>query len=439
MGTMTELFARASAVMPGGVSSPVRAFAAVGGAPIFVREASGAYITGSDGATYVDLVGSWGPALLGHAHPSVTTAVQEAAARGLSFGAPSATETELAEEIIRRIPIAERVRFVSTGTEACMTAVRLARAATGRDLIVKFAGCYHGHSDALLAAAGSGLATAALPSSAGVPAAATAATIVVDYNDAAALSQLFAERGDQIAAIITEPAAANMGVVPPRPGWNQLLRRLTRQAGALLIFDEVLTGFRVSPAGWWGIEPDTEPDLFTFGKIIGGGLPVAAVAGPARHMELLAPLGPVYQAGTLSGNPVATAAGLATLRLADDAVYARIAEVARAVTEAAGEAFTRAGVAHSIQQASSLFSIFIGVEDPVTNFAAAQLQDTGAFAAFFHAMLRAGVALPPSGYEAWFCSAAHDNQAVQRILDALPGAATAAAARSCGLLERDPC
>lgn len=425
--TDADEFSRARAVMPGGVSSPVRAFGAVGGTPVFVASTSGAHITGVDGRTYVDLVGSWGPALLGHSHPRVVAAVQDAAARGLSFGAPSVSETDLAEEILARIPIADRVRFVSTGTEACMTAVRLARAATGRDTIVKFAGCYHGHSDALLAAAGSGVATAALPGSAGVPAAAAAATLVLPYNDPAAIRAAFAAHGDRIAAVITEPAAANMGVVPPDPGWNALLRDVTRRAGSLLIFDEVLTGFRVSPSGWWGIEPATEPDLLTFGKVIGGGMPVAAVAGTAAIMDQLAPLGPVYQAGTLSGNPVATAAGLATLRLTDTDVYARVEEIARTLVGEVSQALSRAGVAHRVQSASSLFSVFLGVDGPVGDYAAARGQDSDAFAAFFHAMLDAGVALPPSGFEAWFVSAAHQDRDVETICAALPGAARAAA------------
>lgn len=294
-------FERARAVIPGGVSSPVRAFGSVGGTPVFIVRAEGSRLWDVDGREYIDLVGSWGPALLGHAHPEVVAAVQAAASRGLSFGAPTVAEAELAEAIRRRVPLAEKVRLVSTGTEACMTAVRLARGATGRDLIVKFAGCYHGHSDALLAAAGSGVATAGLPGSAGVTAAAAAQTLVVPYNDVTAVREVFAQRGPEIAAVITEPAAANMGVVPPEPGFNARLRELTSAHGALLIYDEVLTGFRVSAAGWWGHEGGVDPDLFTFGKVVGGGMPLAAIGGRAELMDLLAPLGPVYQAGTLSG------------------------------------------------------------------------------------------------------------------------------------------
>lgn len=428
-----SLYQRACQVIPGGVSSPVRAFGSVGGDPVFIARASGPYLYDSNGREYVDAVGSWGPALLGHAHPDVVSAVQAAAARGLSFGAPTAAEVELAEAVRARVPEAAKVRFVSTGTEACMTAIRLARGATGRDLIVKFAGCYHGHSDGLLAAAGSGVATQGLPGSAGVTAATAAQTIVVPYNDPDALEAAFATHPDRIAAVITEPAPANMGVVPPRPGFNAFLRAITRRYGALLIFDEVLTGFRVGGSGWWGLEqsggtPLAEaPDLFTFGKVVGGGMPLAAVGGRLDVMELLAPLGPVYQAGTLSGNPLATAAGIATLALAHDGVYARVDEVSAALRAAIGVALDAAGVPHRVQAAGSLFTVFFGdLDDPIDDYAAAQRQDSAAFARFFHAMLDAGVALPPSGYEAWFLSAAHDDAALNRIVDALPAAARAA-------------
>ncbi len=428
-----SLYQRACRVIPGGVSSPVRAFGSVGGDPVFIARASGPYLYDSNGREYVDAVGSWGPALLGHAHPEVVSAVQAAAARGLSFGAPTAAEVELAEAVRARVPEAAKVRFVSTGTEACMTAIRLARGATGRDLIVKFAGCYHGHSDGLLAAAGSGVATQGLPGSAGVTAATAAQTIVVPYNDPDALEAAFAAHPDRIAAVITEPAPANMGVVPPRPGFNAFLREVTRRNGALLIFDEVLTGFRVGRSGWWGLEqsggtPLAEaPDLFTFGKVVGGGMPLAAIGGPAELMDLLAPVGPVYQAGTLSGNPLATAAGSTTLALADDAVYARVDEVSAALRAAIGVALDAAGVPHRVQAAGSLFTVFFGDFDgPINDYAAAQRQDSAAFARFFHAMLDAGVALPPSGYEAWFLSAAHDDAALGRIVDALPAAARAA-------------
>ncbi|MFC4554433.1 glutamate-1-semialdehyde 2,1-aminomutase [Georgenia faecalis] len=431
---MPELFARARAVIPGGVSSPVRAYGSVGGTPRFIASARGPYVTDVAGREYVDLVMSWGPGLLGHAHPEVVAAVQAAAARGLSFGAPTVAEVELAEAVRARVGAVEEVRFVSTGTEATMTAVRLARGATGRDLIVKFAGCYHGHVDALLAEAGSGLATFALPGSAGVPAASAATTIVVPYNDVAALEAVFAERGHEIAAVVTEAAPANMGVVPPAPGFNAALRRLTAEHGALLVLDEVLTGFRVGPAGWWGLEGVADgytPDLLTFGKVLGGGMPLAALGGRADLLELLAPTGPVYQAGTLSGNPLATAAGLATLRLADTDVYARVDAAARVVADAAGAALEAQGVPHRVQRAGNLFSVMLGeaaARDGVASYAQAQRQDVFRYPPFFHAMLDAGVALPPSLYEAWFLSAAHDDAAIERILAALPGAARAAAA-----------
>lgn len=421
-------FARATKVIPGGVSSPVRAFGAVGRTPLFATHAQGPWIFDEAGRRYVDLIGSWGPAIVGHAHPEVVTAVQQAAARGLSFGASTVAEAQLAELIHGRIPLAEKVRFVSTGTEACMTAVRLARGATGRDIVVKFAGCYHGHSDALLAAAGSGLATAALPGSAGVPASATSTTLVLPYNDEDALRLAFTEHGAQIAAVITEPAAANMGVVPPNPGFNAALREVTDEYGALLIFDEVLTGFRVSETGWWGIEADVDPDLFTFGKVAGGGMPLAAVAGSAELMDLLAPVGPVYQAGTLSGNPVATAAGIATMTLADADVYQRVDDTSSVLSGIVTRALSEVGVPHRLQTAGSLFSIFFGVENPVTDYASAQRQNTSAFGVFFRAMLDEGVLLPPSGFEAWFVSAAHDDATLEVFEAAVGQAAQATAA-----------
>ena len=419
------LFRHARDVIPGGVSSPVRAFGSVGGTPVFVASARGAYIRDVAGRELVDLVCSWGPALLGHAHPEVVEAVQEAAAKGLSFGAPTAAEVELADAVRARVPVAEQVRFVSTGTEATMTAIRLARGATGRDRIVKFAGCYHGHSDALLASAGSGVATQGLPGSAGVTEAATRDTIVVEYNDRAALEEVFASSGDRIAAIITEAAPANMGVVPPSPGFNFFLRELTSRHGALLIVDEVLTGFRVGPGGWLGLEGGYRPDIVTFGKVVGGGMPLAALGGRAELMQLLAPVGPVYQAGTLSGNPLATAAGLATLRLAGEAVYATVDRRSLELQAAVGEALSAASVPHHISAAGSLFSVFFR-EGAVTNYEEAKAQDQGAFARFFHSMLDQGVALPPSAFEAWFLSAAHDDEAMARIVDALPVAARSA-------------
>ena len=496
MNLNERLFTQAKGIIPGGVDSPVRAFGGVGGTPRFISAAKGAYVTDADGRDYVDLVGSWGPALLGHAHPQVVAAVQEAAARGLSFGAPTQSETLLAQKVRERVPFVERVRFVSTGTEATMTAIRLARGATGRELIIKFAGNYHGHSDGLLAAAGSGVATGGLPGSAGVPTAITACTIVLPYNDFEALEACFAERGQEIAGVIFEGAPANMGSVPPLAGWNERIRSLCTRYGAVMILDEVLTGFRVSSAGWWGLEavagwqehdgatpatalsaelttpaalaqlgaagtsgaagtagldatkaavpdavaaadpnavaaPTWVPDLVTFGKVVGGGMPLAAVAGRADIMDLLAPLGPVYQAGTLSGNPLATAAGLATLQLADVDVYNAVNANAQAVGEIVGQALTQAGVAHRVQRTGSLMSIMFGPQaarDGVYNYDQARQQETWRYAPFFHSFLEAGVALPPSIFEVWFLSAAHGEAELEKIASAAPRAAAAAAA-----------
>ena len=435
-------FERARKVIPGGVNSPVRAFLAVGGTPRFIARAAGPYLYDLDGNELVDLICSWGPMLLGHAHPEVLGAVATAADHGTSYGAPTLAEVELAEAIVERAPV-EQVRLVNSGTEATMSVLRLARGITGRDMIIKFAGCYHGHVDALLAAAGSGVATLsnragsrvagpALPGTPGVTAATTADTIVLSYNDRAGVREAFAAYGDRIAAVITEAAAGNMGVIPPGVedgvGFNAFLATICHENGALFVSDEVMTGFRVTRTGQYGID-GVEPDLMTFGKVMGGGFPAAAFGGRADLMQSLAPVGGVYQAGTLSGNPVATAAGLTTLRLATPDVYAHVDRVSATLQAEVAAALSTVGVPHVIQAAGNLFSVFFvtGVET-VPDYATASGQSTDAYAAFFHAMLDQGVYLPPSAYEGWFLSSAHDDGAMDRIVTALPVAARAASA-----------
>jgi glutamate-1-semialdehyde 2,1-aminomutase len=425
-------FERAKSVTPGGVNSPVRAFRSVGGTPRFIASGSGAYLYDVDGNELVDLVCSWGPMLLGHAHPDVIGAVADAAARGTSYGAPTLAEVDLAAEIIDRMPV-EQVRLVNSGTEATMSVLRLARGVTGRDKIIKFAGCYHGHVDALLAAAGSGVATLSIPGTPGVTGATIADTIVLGYNDRGSVRETFTSFGDEIAAVITEAAPGNMGVIPPGTedgmGFNAFLAGIARDHGALLISDEVMTGFRVSRSGQFGLD-GVRPDLMTFGKVMGGGFPAAAFGGPSDLMQNLAPVGTVYQAGTLSGNPLATAAGLATLRLATQEVYEQIDRTAAQLRVEVNAALAAAGVPHVIQNAGNLFSVFFVAEGvtAVPDYATATQQSIAAYAAFFHSMLRSGVYLPPSAYEAWFLSAAHDDRAVNRIVDALPAAAAAASA-----------
>jgi glutamate-1-semialdehyde 2,1-aminomutase len=416
-----RLFAAAQRVLPGGVNSPVRAFRSVGGTPRFIARGKGPTLEDVDGNRYVDLVLSWGPLILGHAHPEVLAAIGDAATRGTTYGAPTELEVRLAERVVATFPSIDMVRFVSSGTEATMSAVRLARAATGRHLIVKFDGCYHGHADALLASAGSGVATLGLPDSPGVTAATVGDTLVVAYNDLAAVEALFSSRGEEVAAVLVEPVAGNMGVVPPVAGFLQGLRALTRRYGALLVFDEVMTGWRVHSRGaqiLYGIEPD----LTCLGKVVGGGLPAAAYGGRRDLMEQIAPVGPVYQAGTLSGNPLAMAAGLATLEVLErSGVWDRAEQWARQAADAISARAAEAGVPVTVQRVGTMLTPFF-TSRPVRNYAEARRTNRAAYNAFFHGMLERGVYLPPSAFEAAFTSAVHGEAELEQLTSALASA-----------------
>ncbi len=417
-----HLIEEARSVIPGGVNSPVRAFKSVGGDPVFIERADGAWITDVNGRRYVDYVGSWGPMVLGHNHPDIRAAVLTAVERGLSFGAPTLVETEMARAVCEAIPSIERVRMVNSGTEATMSAIRLARGFTGRDRIVKFEGCYHGHADGLLVKAGSGALTFGVPTSPGVPASMAEHTLTLEFNNSEAASELFADVGDTIAAVIVEPVAGNMNCIPPKPGFLESLRSLCDAHGAVLIFDEVMTGFRVGPAGAQGLY-GVRPDLTTLGKIIGGGMPVGAFGGRADVMSHLAPDGPVYQAGTLSGNPVAMAAGLAALRHATDPhLHERLAERTRRVVEGLETAAREAGVPFTTSAVGGMFGMFFTDAVDVTRFSDVMACDTTRFNRFFHAMLDHGVYLAPSAFEAGFVSDAHDDEAIEHTLKAAAAA-----------------
>ena len=420
--TVSErLFAAAQRLLPGGVNSPVRAFKGVGGSPRFIDRGQGPFLIDVDGNRYLDLVLSWGPLILGHAHPEVVEAVVGAVGRGTTFGAPTELELRLAERVVATFPGLEMVRFVSSGTEALMSAVRLARAATERRLILKFDGCYHGHADSLLAAAGSGVATLGLPDSPGVTRATVADTLVLAYNDLAGVETLFSDRGPEIAAVLVEPVAGNMGVVPPLPGFLEGLRRVTHRYGSLLVFDEVMTGWRVHPQGaqvLYGITPD----LTCLGKVVGGGFPAAAFGGSRDLMQLIAPAGPVYQAGTLSGNPVAMAAGLATLDVLGRAgIWQQASDWASAAATLISAAADRAGVPLTVQRVGTMFTPFF-TASPVRTFAEAKLTDRDAYRRFFHTMLDSGFYFPPSAYEAGFTSAVHGDAELELLENALGAA-----------------
>ncbi|MBI4695110.1 MAG: glutamate-1-semialdehyde 2,1-aminomutase [Gammaproteobacteria bacterium] len=413
-----QLFAEAKHYIPGGVNSPVRAFGGVGGTPLFMERGEGPYVYDADGCSYVDYVGSWGPMIVGHSHPRVLAAVRKQLEKGLGFGTPTAIETELARRVCAMIPSAERVRMVSSGTEAAMSAIRLARGITGRDKIVKFEGCYHGHADSLLVKAGSGALTFGIPTSPGVPADLARLTLTVAYNDIEQVRSLFAEVGDEIAAVIVEPVAGNMNCIPPEPGFLEGLREVTAGHGSLLIFDEVMTGFRVHPCSAQGLYGIT-PDLTVLGKVIGGGLPVGAFAGPAQHMDRIAPSGNIYQAGTLSGNPISMACGLATLELvAEPGFHERLEAATRALAEGLLGVARECGVPLCVNHVTGMFGIFFTEAARVTRYADVAACDIARFKRFFHGMIEAGVYLAPSAYEAGFVSAAHDATAIDRTLSA---------------------
>jgi len=412
-----ELFARAQRVIPGGVNSPVRAFKAVGGSPPFIVWGEGSRVRDADGRVYIDYLGSWGPLILGHAFPDVVQAVRDAALSGTSYGAPCPAEVELAERVVRSMPSIEKVRFVSSGTEAAMSALRLARGFTGRNKILKFEGCYHGHADSLLVAAGSGVATLGIPGSPGVPAGTVADTLTAPYNDVRAVAQVVAAHGSDLAAVIVEPVAGNMGCVLPAAGYLESLREITRRTGALLVFDEVITGFRLGLGGAQA-QYRVTPDLTCLGKIIGGGLPVGAYGGRAEIMARVAPEGPVYQAGTLSGNPLAMAAGCAAIdALQAPGVYERLAALTTKLTDGLAAAAKAAGVEVTINRVASMFTVFFG-RGPVTDYASAKAADAARFARFFHGMLRRGVYLPPAQFEAAFVSLAHTELDVHTTVQA---------------------
>lgn len=417
IATSEKLFAEAKQYIPGGVNSPVRAFKSVGGTPLFIQKGEGATITDVDGNTYIDYIGSWGPLILGHAHPKVLAAIQEAAASGTSFGAPTPRETEMAKLVCEMVPSVEIVRMVNSGTEAVMSTLRLARGYTGRDKILKFEGCYHGHADSLLIKAGSGVATLALPDSPGVPESIASNTITVPFNDLDSVRLAFDKFGQQIAAVIVEPIGGNMGVVPPQPGFLEGLREVTAKHGALLIFDEVMTGFRVARGGAQELYGIT-PDLTTMGKVIGGGLPVGAYGGKREIMEQIAPAGPIYQAGTLSGNPLAMAAGLATLsELNQPGVYERLESLSAHLAEGLGESARKLGIPHTINRVASMVCLFF-TDVPVVNYETAKTSDLERFRKYFHYLLDEGIMIPPSQFEGMFVSLAHTEEDIEKTIAA---------------------